>query len=1423
MAQREFRSRPPIAPKLGNHTVELPDPLPQPEGTKGPILQRILPFLMIAMMLGFVGLMVTQSGSFSIYMLMMPMMMLMGLVSMLGGGGGGGTSELNADRRNYFLDIRERRTLAHRNGEAMFTAQEMSFPQPARLTQLIGSDDRNFQSMWAVWAKNPGGFVTKEGTEDEKAYRPYLAARIGRGTVELEPLIMTKELAVAEQIEPVTLGAYRGFHRTQRFVPGFPIAYHLGRSPFHSFEGADARVLPLVRAMIASLAFNHSPDRLELVLITDDPDGADWSAFKWLPHANDPTRMTPDGSARRIYRSLAEFVNDLPESVTERPAFRDNASSTTNEELPYAHMIVLIDLPDAEVRLPELFGVSGIDGITLFVVRAGVNEIPFAEDSALTLDADGKLSTPLEPALITADEMSTAEFDAFARKMSGYRTGRAVVLPGVVDTAPVSTGRTPYLKALGINDLESFDAYEFWKRTATDRERTIPIGDILDETSLLPTGLLADLNLSESSVGGSGPHGSMQGATGTGKSFLLQPMVLSLAAKYSPDQVTFILMDFKGGATFMGFEKLPHVLANITNLERDLDVLLRADIVIRGELNKRQEFFDQHKVPGILEYVKKRAKDPELPPLPELFVIIDEFGEFIVDNRDFLKLFSKITKVGRSMGVHLMLASQFIDQTVVGDIQNNLTFGTSLAVNSSTASRFVIGSDAAINLQSGQGHAYLRRSGKDSGLALIQGFPVDAPYIPSAAPTVDIGVSGADVDETTGTDNDVIPFNSISTTTTVIDTDGTVVTVDEPVVNPDHYAEERQALLEALIQYQDIQPRTLWQPTLTAPISFHGATLPIADNSGLRIRIGDLDDPYNHQRVPYTIRPEGAGAHIRVVGARGTGKSTTLQTIIASAAQTYAPTQVQFYLIDSGTKLQEMENYPNVGGRASINDDEMIDRIIAEFTRIVSLRTDEFERRRVANYAAYAASKIDEPVPGDHYGEMFLVIDGVNDLLDVRQEGIGGTIANQRTAALTKIAASGGSRGIHLVIAGEMESNKITFYNQFALWILHPSANPNEFTTAIRDRDIRSKYATIPDGQPGRVLEPTVGYHARIYVPQLDPIEPIPGSDPIAYDPKADYGDGIRALGERLASQYVIPTDDGGEMEVRAPKIITVPHQLEWATVWPIYQHALAVGDPRGLPLGAAADDLSLVTLPTDDGRKKSHMMIVGDPGSGKTTVVRSLLRSIIEQYTPAEAQIYLFDPGFTMMNESAMISAFGMLARYENQPARIQEAAEDIAEIIAKRQPDLEVVGPQEIAEGTWYTGPKIFVFIDPATTLTSTGSWDAAPTDALNTAIAAQQALGMSMGLQVFATETTNQYMTRRNGSAFYKALISSNADILLLSGTSTEPVAGSYSSADGKIMFARRRPGLGQLYSPSSNNGHPIVQTSFHPPFDPPAQES
>ncbi|MFZ2173938.1 MAG: FtsK/SpoIIIE domain-containing protein, partial [Rhodococcus sp. (in: high G+C Gram-positive bacteria)] len=1188
-----------------------------------------------------------------------------------------------------------------------------------------------------------------------------------------------------------------------------------------SFVGADERALPLVRAMIASLAFNHSPDELELTLITADPDGDQWGAFKWLPHANDPTRMTADGPARRIYRTLADFADDLPDSVKQRPEFHGNDSVPNDgAERPYPHMVVFIDLPAAQVRLPEAFGVRGIDGITLLVVRAGSNELPAADDAALIIDEDGKISTAVEPALITADAMSVAEFDTFARTMGGYRSGRDISLPGL-DESPKSKGRTPYLKALGIDNLETFDAYQFWSRTEGDLERVIPVGDLIDETTLLPTGQLAELSLSETSLGGSGPHGSMQGTTGTGKSYLLQPMVLSLATRYSPEQVVFILMDFKGGSTFMGYENLPHVLANITNLAKDQDVLLRAETVIRGELNKRQEIFDQHKVPDILAYNKQREKEPGLPALPELFVIIDEFGEFITENRDFLKLFSSITKVGRSLGVHLKLGSQYIDSTVVGDIQNNLNFGISLAVKSPVASRFVIGTDAAVNLKEGQGHAYLRRRGRDEGIVLIQGFEVGAPYIPAEAPVADIGVSGAGLDETTSTETALVPFTSISNSSPVTDSDG--VLVAEPVItNTDQFAETRQALFDTLARFQNIQPRMLWQPTLSSPISFHGAELPTADTRGLRIRIGDLDDPHNHRRIPYTIRPERDGAHIRVIGARGTGKSTTLQTIIASAAQTYAPTQVQFYLIDFGSKLREVEHYPNVGARASSTDDEKIDRIIAEFKRIVAVRVDEFERRRVSNYAAYAESKATDPVPGDQYGEMFLVIDGVNEFLNTRQEGAQQQITERRMNTLTEIAKAGGSRGIHLMISGEMESGKIHFYNEFGLWILHSTSDPAQFTT-ILDREIRDKYKTVPATQPGRALEPTTGMHARVYVPQLDEIEPIPGAAPAEYDPTADYADGIRALGEQLAAQYVVQGPEGQRLEIRAPQIVTVPEVLPWGEViWPIYQSTRTDTTPRALPLGAAADDLSLVMLPADDPRSVPHLLVVGDPQSGKTTVVRSLLRSIIQQYRPDEAQIYLFDSGYTMINESKVLDHLGMLGSYQNQPGRIETAAKAVASIIASRQPDPDTVTPEQISAGSWYTGPKIFVIIDPATTLTATGSYEAAATDPLNEAIEQQRDLGMSLGLHVFATEHANQYMSRRNGSKLYKTLTAANSDILLLSGTSTEPIAGSYNSQGGKIMFARRRPGLAQLYSPSTGH-HPVLQTAWHPPFEAPTQGS
>ncbi len=1407
MAQQQFFPRPPSSPKLDAERIEVPVPLPQPEGTKPPILQRVLPFVMIIAVVGFLVLMVSTSGTLNPFMLMMPLMLLIGVFGLMGNGGST-NGDLNADRRNYFLAVREARTLVHRRGKAMFGAQEASFPQPARLTSLVGLDVPDAPSMWTVRAANPGGFVARAGTPDEKSFVPYLAARLGRGTVEIEPQIVASELPVTEQIEPVTLGAFRRFMRVQRFIAEFPIGYYLGRAPFHSIQGPDERSLSLARAMVASLTFNHSPDELELALVTDDPDDSNWSAFKWLPHANDPLTIRTDGPARRIYRSMADFAADLQESVAQRPPFSPDAGTDpSSSERSYPHLLVIIDLPASQVRLPEPFGASGIDGITLLVVRAGANELPASEEGALLIDESGQISTISEPALITADEMSAAEFTVFARAMSRYRSSRGSSVVAAATSSTSEARRTPYLEALGINDLESFDAEQFWTKSAGEIERKIPIADLIDEQTQRPLGKTIELNFSESSVGGSGPHGALQGKTGSGKSYMIQPAVLSLAARYSPEQVVFILCDFKGGATFRGYDALPHVLANITNLAKDSDVLARMEAVVEGEVTKRQLLFDEYKVEDILSYHKLRAKNPgQYPPLPDLFIVIDEFAEFIKSHRGLLALFASVTKVGRSLGLHLVLVSQNIDPAIIGDIEDNLTFGISLAAETASGSRCVIKSAAATQLKSGAGHAYIRMDGANAGLYAIQGFEVGAPYIPPTEPIRDIGVADNSIVDTDTAGRSIVAFQSFSPDEPVI-ANAPSTSVDDAQTPDTEHVQVREALFNKLVQFQSIQPRQLWQPTLSAPISFNGGDFPVADERGLRIRIGDLDDPSNHRRIPYTLRPEAAGAHIRVVGDRGTGTSTTLQTIIASAAMTYTPDRVQFYLIDMGSKLREVEHFPNVGARASGTDNEMIDRILAEFKRVVEIRRNEFENRQVATYAAYAASKANAPVVSDPYGEMFLVIDGINEFLNTRQEGTEGQVATQRMATLIDIAKAGGSRGIHLVIAGEYEADKHRFYNEFGLYILHPT-DPMNVNQILRAQEAREAFKTMPATQPGRAIEPTTGLHARVFVPQLDPIEPIPGRLPEEYDPTADYSSGIRALGEHLSATS----------QARAPQIVTVGSMLPWDAFWPFHQSALQAGAPRALLLGVAADSLNWVQLPCDDPRAVPHLLVVGDPQSGRSTVVRSLLRSILAQYRPDEAQVYLLDPAYSLSSEASVLRAAGLLGGHHTRASDIELAAKNIAGTIAERMPD-ESVHPDTIRAGTWHGGPKLFVIADPITSLNK--MYQTSPTDPLVAAIEQQRDLGVSMGLHVIATEQTNQYMSVRNGSAFYKALAQTNSDVLLLSGSTTEPVSGSL-SAGNRIAFARRRPGMGQLWSPSTGY-HPVIQTFFADEFPASSQGS
>ena len=230
----------------------------------------------------------------------------------------------------------------------------------------------------------------------------------------------------------------------------------------------------------------------------------------------------------------------------------------------------------------------------------------------------------------------------------------------------------------------------------------------------MPIGVGADggaieLDLKESAQDGMGPHGLLIGATGSGKSELLRTLVLGLAATHSSEQLNFVLVDFKGGATFASLDRLPHTAAVITNLADALPLVDRMVDAINGELVRRQELLRRAgNFASVRDYERARAAGSPLAPLPSLLLICDEFSELLSAKPDFIDLFVQIGRLGRSLGVHLLLASQRLEEGRLRGLDTHLSYRIGLRTFSALESRTVLGVPDAYELPRSPGHGYLR-------------------------------------------------------------------------------------------------------------------------------------------------------------------------------------------------------------------------------------------------------------------------------------------------------------------------------------------------------------------------------------------------------------------------------------------------------------------------------------------------------------------------------------------------------------------------------------------------------------------------------------------------------------------------------------------------------------------------------------------
>ncbi len=685
-------------------------------------VQKILPYVMGVCMVGMIAIMlVGGTKQLSPYMLMMPLMMVMMMVGGMAGGSGGGSKkvpEINADRMEYLRYLAGLRTRVTSSAAAQVAFFSYHAPHPEDLLSIVGT-----QRQWSRPANADFYAATRIGVGDQPAVDRLLKPSVGGE-------LAASSAAPQPYLEPVSHMWVVKFLRTHGLIHDCPKLVQLRTFPTIAVGGDPEGAAGLLRAMILHLAVFHPPDLLEIRVLTEEPEDPDWSWLKWLPHVQHKTETDAGGAIRMIYTR--------PDGLGELAA----RGPHTPDSLPGGPYVVVVDLTGGKAGFPP-DGRAGVTVITLGNHRGSTYRI--------RVDADGTADDrppgqQFRQVTSVTDNISPKDAARVARKLAGWSITGTILDKTQRVQKKVAT---EFYQLVGAASVEDINPSRWRMYTDTDRDRLrIPFGHELK------TGNIMYLDIKEGAEFGGGPHGMLIGTTGSGKSEFLRTLILSLVATTHPDQVNLLLTDFKGGSTFLGMEKLPHTAAVVTNMAEEAELVSRMGEVLTGELDRRQQILRQAgmqvgaagALSGVAEYEKYRERGADLPPLPTLFVVVDEFAELLQSHPDFIGLFDRICRVGRSLRVHLLLATQSLQTggARIDKLEPNLTYRIALRTTSSHESKSVIGTPEAqyiTNKESGVG--FLRVGMEDP--VKFSTLYIGGPYIPPAGAEINGDGSGPGV------------------------------------------------------------------------------------------------------------------------------------------------------------------------------------------------------------------------------------------------------------------------------------------------------------------------------------------------------------------------------------------------------------------------------------------------------------------------------------------------------------------------------------------------------------------------------------------------------------------------------------------------------------------------------------------------------
>ncbi|MET7921735.1 type VII secretion protein EccCa [Streptomyces avermitilis] len=1085
----------------------------------------------------------------------------------------------------------------------------------------------------------------------------FLRVRVGTGEMPV------RDLKVAQQgssvlTPPDQFMLNEASALMSRFSTGteLPLTVPLDRVGNISVIGPREDTLRVARALLVQAAATHAPDDVAMALAVPGDRLADWEWAKWLPHLLDTEQFDGPVAARRIAPSTPQLARQIGPELRRRASFAAEVRRGLSGKDALAMSSRLLVVTDGHgedaVDLPrpdDAVGLRDMGVTVLHLLDQRVQE-PGSVGVRITVDGDRIVIEDLreaEPigAHGTVDEVAVPFAEGLARMLAPMRLSAE----SMVD-APL-TGPVDFAELLGIDDVAHLELDRLWAPRGERAFLRVPIGISDSREPVL-------LDLKESSELGMGPHGLCVGATGSGKSELLRTLVLALVATHPPEDLALVLVDYKGGATFAPFADLPHVAGVITNLENQAGLVERVHASLAGEVKRRQQVLkDAGNVADIGHYAALRAeKRPDLDPLPHLFVVIDEFGELLTAKPDFIDLFLSIGRIGRSIGVHLLLSSQRIEGGKLKGLDTYLSYRLGLRTFSADESRTVLDTTDAFHLPPLPGFGYLK---------------VDTShYERFKASYVSGGYRGPVQRETEDTGPLALEYQAFNTLG-----ESESSGPDEPKMRRRETGPTEMGVLVEQIENADTAPvRQIWLPPLpdavaldkvAGPLDVGARGMQLAKRRGpLQVPLGVLDDPTKQWQGQWYLDLTVSGGHAAVIGGPQSGKTTLLRTLALSLSLTHTPQEVGIYGLDLvGGGLQALSGLPHVGGVAGRADRERAGRTIDSVRGMLNQREELFRIHHIDSLEQLRDLRAAGRLPELASTEIVLLIDGFGALRDDFEE---------LDDAVVDILKRGGGYGIH-VVAGMLRWNdvRIATQSQFGTRVELRLNDPSESSI---DRKLAE---TLAPEEKGRIL--TDGkLFAQVALPRTDGLPD-----------KADLG----AVLERTA-RTIRATWTG---EVAQP-VRVLPHILE-----PQLLPGPAT-EPRRVPIGLDQTQLAPVLL--DLFAHDQHLVIMGDSECGKTNLLKVIADGLIERYSEDELVFAVMDPRRGL--RGAIPEEYRGGYAYNSKLCAGLSAG--IATELEKRLPD-ESADSEDLEPGSWGSGPRIVILVDDYDVLTTAGQQPLAP----------------------------------------------------------------------------------------------------------------